>query len=284
MHTNTITIPASTEDARAELEGLGALITAKEWSRAAIVFAYTHEGDLGGRPDKNPAELRGFDLSFSAFARLGIVGLKSENTVARYHRAWAGAVEQGKAKVAKPGKAVTLPKLEWPPDSKVSELGPERRSAVEAIAEEHGVGANKLADVINNPAAVRAAILGDPSLREAARGALSEARDADENSEESKDFYERLGDGRARFEEGIGSEWSGDAERDACRAIGRAMNNVGLAIKLIRGSTLMTDEEREYLIDDFRKLRQLVDLGVVALNQDDGPTDWDAAAAAFIND
>lgn len=61
-------------------------LTATEWERAAILAAFVDLPGRTGRPKKS-AEVRTFE-SPQEFAKRGIVGLKSENTVARYVKAW----------------------------------------------------------------------------------------------------------------------------------------------------------------------------------------------------
>lgn len=99
-----INIPVSIEDAKSSLNGLGSLLQAKEWERAAIVYAFT--GPNG------PTRPR--TLSLRAFADLGIVGLTNKDTVAEYRKAWESAMEDG-APAAAPGDVITVPNLPWPP-------------------------------------------------------------------------------------------------------------------------------------------------------------------------
>ena len=55
-------IPATIEEAKANLDGLGKLLTAKEWERAAIVYAFS-----ANRPTSAIADVK---LSFTAFSKL----------------------------------------------------------------------------------------------------------------------------------------------------------------------------------------------------------------------
>lgn len=108
-----ITIPATLVEAQASLTGIGALLTAKEWLRAALVFAFT-EPDPGAKrtqtSDGNPSEV----LSIKAFAALGIAGLTNRETVAEYRKAWEAAMADG-APEATPGATFEMPNLPWPP-------------------------------------------------------------------------------------------------------------------------------------------------------------------------
>lgn len=108
-------IPATIEEAQSTLEGLGALLTAKEWERAAIVYAFTEER-REGRPSKLTTS--GEFLSIAEFAALGIAGLKSDTTVRDYRKAWQSAVDDGYARPVVPGQGVDLPKRSYPPNPK----------------------------------------------------------------------------------------------------------------------------------------------------------------------
>lgn len=91
-----ITIPASLDEAKASLNGIGALLTAKEWERAAIVYAFTRDGTDS---DKNPRRSRSTtSLLPREFAALGIMGLGSDTTVRQYRKAWQTAIDDGQAK------------------------------------------------------------------------------------------------------------------------------------------------------------------------------------------
>jgi hypothetical protein len=103
-----VTIPATIEKAQAALEGLGALLTAKSWERAATVYAFTVVAEGKGKAANGNSAI---SLTPEQFAALGIHGLRSHHTVRLYHERWA---EHGK-KGIKPGQTVTLPTIEWPP-------------------------------------------------------------------------------------------------------------------------------------------------------------------------
>lgn len=122
--TARIHIPASIDEAVARLEPLGRLLTAKEWERAAIVFAHT-EPQQGRRNlgDNSPK------LSIADFAALGIVGLKSRDSVRFYHQRWAEAMKLGHAGNAVPGGKVKLPDREWTPEVRVVRVTTTHRSA-----------------------------------------------------------------------------------------------------------------------------------------------------------
>jgi hypothetical protein len=103
-----IQIPSSLEDAVLDLKGLGELVTASEWKRAAIVWAFTEAGKPGpgNRATSGP-------ISINDFCRHEISGLKSKETVRKYRKAWKLAIDKGFATDAKPGDEVKMPDVEW---------------------------------------------------------------------------------------------------------------------------------------------------------------------------
>lgn len=101
-------IPESIEDAVLNLKGLGELITASEWQRAALVWAFTTD-QANGRGNCGTSTA----LSSRSFAALGIQGLKSDKTVRNYRRAWSQAIADGVATDVKPGDLIDLPDVEW---------------------------------------------------------------------------------------------------------------------------------------------------------------------------
>ena len=102
-----VLVPASIDDARGRLIALDGIATAAGWERAAIVFAFTRDGR--GSP-KNP----GLGILCQDFAKLGIQGLSSKNSVTLYRDNWKAAIEQGEATEVKPGDRITLPDIDWP--------------------------------------------------------------------------------------------------------------------------------------------------------------------------
>lgn len=85
-----------------DLKGLGELVTASEWKRAAIVWAFTEEVGRGKMPTNG-------HLSVSSFAALEINGLTKRDTVAKYRKAWKLAIDNGFATDVKPGDLIDLP-------------------------------------------------------------------------------------------------------------------------------------------------------------------------------
>lgn len=109
--TLTVRIPASLDEAVRNLNGLAALLTAKQWERAAVVYAFTEPGN--GQGARQPLSLSPQRLSMAAFAELGIAGLRDRRRVSAYRAAWQSAIDQGGATEVHPGDAVDLPGLPW---------------------------------------------------------------------------------------------------------------------------------------------------------------------------
>lgn len=104
----TINIPASLDEAVNQLTGLGELLTATEWERAAIVAAFVRLPGAGARTDlATSSQVR----SPNEFANLGITGLKSKDTVRRYVQAW---LYEHDGKYPKPGAKRVIPTKDFP--------------------------------------------------------------------------------------------------------------------------------------------------------------------------
>jgi len=155
-----IKIPSSLNAAKGELEGIGILVTSKEWQRGAYVSAFNPTLD-----------------TVKDFARLGIHGLTQESVILGYRAAWLAAVEAGIAKLVKPGQTVELPDAPWSnyydsiaADTRYQSI--EAKDAIRQQAEEDGVGATKALDIAKNKKAMAAAIKADPKVAHAAAAAL----------------------------------------------------------------------------------------------------------------
>jgi hypothetical protein len=156
----TVTIPDSLKAVKGELEGIGILVTSKEWTRGAYVTAFT----------PTPASIKDF-------ARLGIHGLTQESVVAGYRNAWLAAVDARIAKPVQPGQTVELPDAPWSnfydsiaADTRYQSI--ESKDAIRQQAEEDGVGATKALDIAKNKKAMAAAIKADAKVAQAAAAAL----------------------------------------------------------------------------------------------------------------
>lgn len=145
---SAITIPKSIQAAKARLGAIGHLLTATEWERAAIVYAFTEPADRYSHPK---ATANSQSLNLAAFARLGIQGLNREQTVAAYRKAWHDAILDGQATPVEPGERVELPTRDWPgnPDSSSGSVRTFR------------------AQVKANPEAIRDLVGDDPKVAEA---------------------------------------------------------------------------------------------------------------------
>lgn len=98
-------IPDNIEDAVLDLNGLDELVTASEWRRAAVVWAFTTN-----RQGQHTYPTSG--IGVVEFATLGIAGLRSKNTVTKYRKAWVKAMERGSADL-KPGDEFVEPDADW---------------------------------------------------------------------------------------------------------------------------------------------------------------------------
>jgi hypothetical protein len=101
----TVDIPTTIKSASGALNGIDGLLTAKQWERAAIVYAFTDE--VRGRKS-------GHQVSCRDFAKLGIRGLTRHDVVAEYRRIWSNAIASGDAPHIEPGDRVVLPTIKWP--------------------------------------------------------------------------------------------------------------------------------------------------------------------------
>lgn len=97
-------VPPTLAAAKKELGTLGSLLTATQWERAAVVYAFTRDGRV--------ADFGNSKLSTRDFAALGLQGLKKIETVSFYRKQWERAMKHG-APAAEAGKRVRLPELEW---------------------------------------------------------------------------------------------------------------------------------------------------------------------------
>lgn len=153
-----IKVPKTVSEATAALNGVGQLLTAKEWERAAIVYAFTtvQQGSNQHRRKSDDA------LGIAEFAALGITGLTNRETVGEYRRAW---VENGTLDI-KPGDTITLPTMDWPPGQINHRRGSHATEAREYIARNPKVAVEAIKAVPAVADAVTTAIANDDSLSE----------------------------------------------------------------------------------------------------------------------
>lgn len=134
----TTRIPTEAELSE-RLAGLDGLLTAKQWERAAIVYAYT-EVQVGRRNGRRPTPPR---MNLREFARRGYAGLSTNKSVEHYRNAWVAAISAGHAVPVGPGDTTTLPVMRFPAWSTGGPVTREARSARERVFE--GIEAASLA-------------------------------------------------------------------------------------------------------------------------------------------
>lgn len=235
---STIRIPKTVEAAVGTLNGLGALLTAKEWERAAILAAFVV-------PDKgngNRRESDGSGESASAFARRGVAGLRDATTVLRYVAAWE-ALGVGRPTPGETFNIEMLPPWEAAaPRSKVDDFEP---------------GAQKIQDVKNNPAAVAKA-LGDPKFRKRVEEKRAEMRVLPPSDRSKLPKVPRS------------LAWL-----TVEGSIGGAQRQLREALEEMRGREPFAGDDLEVLLEGIARLRDYVDLLAASVSGDSG-TDWDA--------
>lgn len=142
----TILIPSTLDDALAQLGGLGDLLRAREWERAAIVAAFVRLGEVRGRHVSS--DMSAFDSPVE-FAARGIVGLKSHVTVTRYVQHW---LKENDNNYPARGAKVVLPDAPWPPVEMPDALphgnGHASPRNVAAAIEEHDDAADAAVDAL----------------------------------------------------------------------------------------------------------------------------------------
>lgn len=128
--TSLVRIPSTIEEALTSLDGIGQLLTAKGWERAAIVYALT-SNQGAGRPSKEMVESSTNTLPIKVFAKKGITGLTTYDTIAALRKAWE---EAGGDTDISLGDEVTLPTVGFK-DVYVPNSG--RTNQAEAVAEDY---------------------------------------------------------------------------------------------------------------------------------------------------
>lgn len=176
--TRRVMIPATIEEAVSHLDGLAALLTATEWERAAIVFAFT-EPQQGRRTSSRTT---GSPDSIEDFAARGIKGLKSDRTVRDHRKAWEAALADGLVEPTSPCGVYDLPTAEWsayypPGGTDYKKKSDEDRAVFDAAATEEDVAVGSVARVAASPRAVAAAIKADPKVLAEAQRAINQIWD-----------------------------------------------------------------------------------------------------------
>lgn len=229
--TDMFQVPSSLEGATESLATLDGLVTASEWQRAAIVFAFTR-GDLAGRPRKSDQNL---PLSIAEFAAAQIKGLSSRESVRRYRTAWQEAMKQGHASDITPGQIVSLPDLTFPPHNELA--ASPRRDALDVAADADGVSRKATHQVATHLTALAAAIKADDKVAAAAMKALD-------------DRYENAAKPIPR------PATTGEAPISLVYEFRRLHRSVDAIIQLvIDGKAIVSDSEREAVLREVEWLR-----------------------------
>lgn len=107
--TLTFQIPSNPADADSLAGDLAELVRSSEWKRAALIYARVQVSGHGGDRSKITSDL----ATPTAYAKLGISGLRSPTTIRAYWQAWQNAVDDGIAQPAMLGKEIHIPNIEW---------------------------------------------------------------------------------------------------------------------------------------------------------------------------
>jgi hypothetical protein len=251
-----ILIPPTLDEALTELSGLGELLTAREWKRAASVAAQVGPAPGPGRKSSNSAT---FPLGCRELVDKRIVGLGSQHTIERYRDAWC--VDAG-LPAPSLGERVELPDLPWPPSTHSRLDDGPRRQAIEEQARADGIGVGSALRVAESPEAMAAAIKADAKLAHIAREALASRpspvgdhrlRRAGEDQEKSDAVInlEHLIDSErmdeivarlvAQMRAGLMDRMPSDVRQEAVDSFRRWINALEWAVSIIEGGSI-TDE------------------------------------------
>ena len=245
-------IPASIDRATSSLTTLDGLVTASEWQRAAIVFAFVTP-QQGSRTSASSRK----GLSVGDFIALGVRGLTTYDSVRRYRSAWQAAIDAGQVRAVAPGDDVVLPELPFPPHA---ELAPsERADALAEAAVAEGAGVRSTQQIATHLPALRAAIRADPKVAAAAREALDQRQDvptpSPRQSSPAREGLELLADFRALHK-----------------------TLASILDRILGGSALIVPTERDALLAEVQWLRNALDHVESGLASDS----LDAELAAFL--
>lgn len=104
-----VKVADNTDQLKADADQASRLHSATGWELAAYVYAWTEDNGRG-RPKND--EKSSF-YSIDGFAALGIRGLKTKDSVRKYRKAWAAAIERGFASEVEPGDEIDLPDMDF---------------------------------------------------------------------------------------------------------------------------------------------------------------------------
>jgi hypothetical protein len=236
-------LPKTIDEARDRLGNIDGLVTARQWERAAIVWAFTYDAGRG-RPQNNVEKST---LSEAEFAALKVHGLRTRDSVRAYRSAWRWAMEEAGAPDIKPGDEFEAPALDWgfAADDTNRHVRYTRKDAesfsgalsrgdvdAEALAEalDEETAAAITRRVLANP--VRAAhVMSDQGTRIAAIQAVDDARDA-----------------------AIGPPVRSHTPQPGLR-VGAVINDLrGAMVRVQRAATAVRDDRLDTLDDDQKQL------------------------------
>ncbi|MGM9381483.1 hypothetical protein [Streptomyces antibioticus] len=148
-----------------------------------VARSVKREGALGfGEEGRNVEQ--GIDIKLSA-KQFALRAGTSAARVTRFYRAWERAAEAGvvpRASELHPGQAIELPDAElWAEYFTIYEKNTERRESIAQQADAAGTSYSQAMKVAENPSALRTAILGDTKTAEAARKALFDRSEEDDD-------------------------------------------------------------------------------------------------------
>lgn len=104
----TVSVPGTLGEVQRLLDGVGGLLDAGHWGTAAIVWAYTEDGQ-GSNQYGSSIDEKSPKLSLSDFAALKIRGLSTRDSVRKYRNRWQQAIDEGIAEPSEPGVKAALP-------------------------------------------------------------------------------------------------------------------------------------------------------------------------------
>lgn len=106
-----VLVPETIEELGPSLDALRGDINAGGWATAAAVYAWTEPGT--NQFDEVPDDFSSGTFTLTGFAKLGIRGLSTRDSVRRYRRAWKRAVDRGWALPTTPGQTAALPEQDF---------------------------------------------------------------------------------------------------------------------------------------------------------------------------
>lgn len=171
-------IPSTLDEVKEHLNGLGKLVTAKEWERAAIVWAWTREGVNQYKSLVSSYQA----MTITDFAKLGIINLTSRNAVRYYRERWQSIVDKyGDEYVVRPGDEIPAVADPWREERSRDESSGESTSnsapqpsvedVVAAIRNNPEVAQQVVADADARAAVARASFEYDGDAEEMANAA-----------------------------------------------------------------------------------------------------------------